>query len=278
MTPTDHEIEQFIRDIFEENYEQLRMEGAGSLAPATKDAALEQVIYYWRKLRHIAESVTDTEVKLTLPGQETPAGRPFTIHGVVDIVQDEHRTVMYDIKTHTADDVRADIALYEQQLNVYAYIWSQLRGNPLDETAVIATRFPSSLRSAIAGGHPDQIAEELANWTPVVPIPYDEAHVRHTIEEFGAVVDAIEDGEFAPRPPDVLRERVHGTRKTFATLVCVECDARFTCSSFRDYATSARGHVDRHFAQYYSDYGSTVDQDEWLTASLASQPAPQDQE
>jgi hypothetical protein len=61
---------------------------------------------YWQKLKHVAEKVTDTEVRLVLPHQQTPQNRRFNIEGVVDILRDEGRTIMYDIKTHDVDYVR----------------------------------------------------------------------------------------------------------------------------------------------------------------------------
>jgi hypothetical protein len=268
MTDFEQQIEDFIRQVFDDNYEQLRLEGAGTLAPASKEFALQQVLYYWRKLSHIAQAVTDTEVKLTLPNQITPAGRRFTVEGVVDIVQEQDRTVMYDIKTHTADDVRANLDAYEPQLNVYAHIWQQLRGQPLDEAAIIATRFPSGLRNALASESPAFIAEELACWEPVIPIAYDPGRVADTISDFAAVVDAVEENQFAPRPVGVLNEQMGGTRKTFGALVCLECDARFSCASFRAYATGGRSGNDRAFARYYADYGPDAEQEEWRTAGL----------
>ena len=168
----DSEIEDFIRQVFEENFERLRLESGHSIAPHVKETALNQTLLYWRKLRDIAENVTDTEVRLSLPGQESPRGREYTIEGVVDIVREHDRILMYDIKTHDADYVRANIDLYEQQLNVYAHIWEELRQQPLDETAVIATDYPEAVQEALASGDPQQMAYALEQWEPVVPVSY----------------------------------------------------------------------------------------------------------
>src|SRR5207244_5857522 len=119
---TEHEVEQQIRAFFERNYDLLRREAGQVLAEAGKQQALAQALHYWRKLKAIATSVTDTEVKLSLPGQVTPRGRPFVIEGVVDIVRERDEVRMYDLKTHEAADVRAQRDLYEEQLNVYAHI------------------------------------------------------------------------------------------------------------------------------------------------------------
>ena len=128
----ESEIEAEIRRMFEENYELMRLEGGHALSADVKEAALNQVLFYWRKMRDVAENVTDTEVKLNLPEQITPQGRKYGIEGVVDIIREDERTVMYDIKTHDSDYVRANTAEYEKQLNVYAHIWQGLRGLELD--------------------------------------------------------------------------------------------------------------------------------------------------
>ena len=76
----EDEIEAFIRATFEENYEMLHLESGQALAANVKETALNQVLLYWRKLRAIAEAVTDTEVHLSLPNQETRRGREYTIY------------------------------------------------------------------------------------------------------------------------------------------------------------------------------------------------------
>lgn len=243
-------IESFIHASFERNFEALRIEGGHTLAPAVKEAALYQTLLYWRRLGDIACSVTDTEVLLTLQGQTTPGKRLFGIEGVVDIVREQDRTTMYDTKTHDAEQIQANLAAYEKQLNVYAYIWKQLRGQDLDGTAVIATEYPDRIGEALKQEDWATVDDELPNWNPLIPIPYDTAHVAETIREFGAVVDAIEEGQFAPPPPETLRSRRDGAAASFATSVCVNCDARFSCGSYRAYAASSRGTAERHVRRY----------------------------
>src|SRR6267142_4674666 len=130
MTP--EEIENKIKNIFEQNYETLRLEGGHALAADVLQAAMNQVLYNYRKLRIIAENVSETEVKLTLPEQITPEGRKFTIEGVVDIVEEGNDVWMYDIKTHDPDYIKGNTQLYKSQLNIYSYIYQMLRGNKLD--------------------------------------------------------------------------------------------------------------------------------------------------
>jgi len=260
-------IEDFIREIFEENFELLVAESGHTISAEAKQAALHQVLLYWRKLRDVAKRVTDTEVHLTLPNQETPPGREYTIEGVVDIVREDDRVIMYDIKTHDADYVRANLELYRQQLNVYAHIWQELRQQPLDEMAVIATDFPREVKEALSNPDPRALEMALAQWDPIIPIEYDPAHKDETIFAFGEVVDKIESGEFAPPSLEVLESFITGgwRQERFATRVCRNCDARFSCDAYRQYAMGRRQVAERGMAYFIED---DPDQEEWRTASL----------
>ncbi len=250
---TDEEVEARIREFFEANYEHLRQDGGHALAEGTKEQALQQAIHYWRKLKEVATTVTDTEVKLSLPGQITPKGRRFVIEGVVDIVRDRGRVLMYDLKTHNEKDVRAECELYQQQLNVYAHIWKGVRRQALDGTAIIATRLPLELREAIRDRNHAVIPEALEAWQPVIDLPFNEADVQRTIDDFGRCVDEIEDGNFFAPPPEKLAEprgaarhqkeeqSPEGSQRSnalFAQLHCQNCDGRFSCRSYRKYETT----------------------------------------
>lgn len=265
----EQDMEAYIRQVFEQNYEELRLDSGHAVTPDVKQTALQQVLLYWRVLREVAENVTDTEVRLSLPGQETPRGRDYSIEGIVDIVRDNDRTVMYDIKTHSADYVRANLDIYEQQLNVYAYIWQELRRQRLDEMAVIATDYPETVRDALFHQNEDELVYALSQWQPLVPIAFDRQRVEQTIQEFGAVVDAIEDARFSPPPLDRLNETLPGTRNIrFGTHVCRNCDARFSCASYRQYAWTGRQVAERSVMQYFVEQASDLEQDAWRSANL----------
>lgn len=263
------DIEDFIRQRFEENFEQLMLESGHTLTADVKEAALQQVLLYWRKLREVALSVTDTEVRLSLPNQTSPQGREYTIEGVVDIVRADDQTIMYDIKTHDADYVRANLEIYQQQLNVYAHIWQELRGEPLDEMAVIATDFPRAVKEALANPEPLALQTALAAWDPLVPVEYDPAHKDRTLYAFGETVDKIESGEFAPPPLERLNETIPGalTHERFGTRICRQCDARFSCASYRHYARGAPQGRERGLAYFTDDQ---PDQELWRDAGLGS--------
>jgi len=269
VTNDRNDIESKIVQFFEENFEALRMESGHSLSPEAKVAALQQVLLYWRRLQHVAEKVTDTEVRLILPEQQTPRGRTFNIEGVVDIVRENDRTVMYDVKTHDAGDVRANVADYQKQLNVYAHIWQNLRGQRLDETAVISTAFPESVKIALQNGKDAQLQRELQQWQPLIPIPFSTENVKPTIHEFGETVDKIEDGEFAPPPLAKLKSKPAGMKVIFAVQVCRNCDARFSCSAYRAYSQTSRGAAESRFRYlFFDDTTSETERDDRVMAGL----------
>ncbi len=262
-------IEDFIVRRFEENFQRLRFENGHGLAPEVKEAAKRQVLLYWRRLREVAETITDTEVRLSLPGQVTSKKRKFNIEGVVDIVREEGRTVMYDLKTHDPEYIRENLGEYEAQLNVYAHIWQNLRKQELNETAVIATRPSDALDAAWINRdrNASALEDELERWNPVIPIPFDTRHVQDTIEKFANTVDRIEDGVYIPPPPSHLSKK-EIRDETFATRVCRNCDVRFSCLSFREYLKTYRPKELPKFRDIYEDAGAEQDREARIDAGL----------
>ncbi|MCL4483361.1 MAG: PD-(D/E)XK nuclease family protein [Bacteroidetes bacterium] len=264
----EHEIIEKIKEYFEENYEIMRLEGGHSITDYSKQEALNQVLLYFEKMREVAYSVTDTEVKLTLPDQKTPMGRNFTIEGIVDIVRENEETWMYDLKTHDAEYIASNKELYGKQLNVYAHIWQELRKQELDHTAIISTAIPQPLKQAYLVNDVYRIRFEMAKWQPLIMIPFDQDKVKDTVLDFASVVDEIEDKKFRPTETDTLNKVMEGTNTLFATRVCRNCDARFSCSSYREYAVG-KGKGERgNFKRYFEDFGSDTDQEEWINANL----------
>lgn len=266
------ELEEWIEDQYNMNYERLRLEGGHALTSEIKRQGLLQTIFYFRKMRAVAETVTETEVKLTLPEQTSPNGNKFTIEGVVDIIREKNTTTMYDIKTHDADYVNANKEDYVDQLNVYTHIWQNLRNERLDSTAIIATQFPRTLKKAIDEGDDDKIERELEKWDPVINIPFSQEKVDETIRKFACVVDKIESREFKPPSLDRLKERIKGTKQRFATRVCRNCDARFSCDAYREYSMTTQS-FSGGFLDYISDLGNADEvENSTNTNAFATQP------
>lgn len=266
-------IEDFIHDSFARNLQIIQMEGGHALGPEVHQAALQQVLLYWRRLHtEVAEKVTDTEVRLNLPNQQTPAGRKFGIDGVVDIVRENDRTIMYDVKTHDAEAVKQNPEGYEKQLNIYAHIWQTLRGQTLDETKIICTAFPPKIRAALSAGDDAQLAAELQAWDPLIPIPFSQSRVEDTIEDFKRVVDLIEDRHFEPPSLEVLKTKHPGAPAIFAVHTCRNCDARFSCSAYRQYALGSKSNDANYVRRYFADVAADDDRDDWARSALDVAP------
>ena len=265
-------IEQLIDEHFEQNVRDLEAEGIHALSPWIQDVARAQVHLYWKKLSDIATRVTDTEVKLQLPALKSPSGRVFAIEGIVDIVREEDKVVMYDIKTHDSRVIRENLSTYEAQLNVYAYIWQELRGEQLDETAVICTQLPAAVEAAYKAGDEKALAAELAKWEPVIPVDFQQERVQQTIAEFGEVVDHIESHEFAAHPVDYLRSSLPGSHTRFATYVCRNCDARYSCRSYQAYTKISQARREGSLRQYLDDYGDEDAREDFTIAALEVEP------
>jgi hypothetical protein len=163
--------------------------------------------------------------------------------------------------------VRGNRGLYADQLNFYAHIWHHLRGQPLDGCAVIATSYPEAVKRALAGGDAAELDAALAEWQPLVDIPFDLAQVEHTIDAFGRAVDDIETGQYAPPPPARLAEIIEN-RETFATRVCINCDARYSCASYRAYAADGRGPL----TDFFRLYADERDREIAMESGLAEKP------
>jgi hypothetical protein len=264
MTIDDREI----RELFEENYEFLKVEGGHVITDFVKEQAFNQVLWYWKRNRAIAEKVTQTEVRLVLPEQRTPVkGIRYSLEGVVDIVREGEETWMYDLKTPERAAIEANIDSYRAQMNVYAHIWKGLRGNKLDDCALISTAIPQGLRIAIRAGSGEAMARELAAWDPVIPLGYSEDEVEAMIEDFGSVVEAIEDDRFRAPPPSRLKEKAEGERNIFAWKVCRNCDVRFSCPSFRSHIRETdKGNSG--FRRWLDDYGSEAEPEAFIEGNL----------
>jgi hypothetical protein len=264
--------EALIDGLFDRNLLELEAEGTRALSPYIRDLAKLQVRMYWRRLQNIARQVTDTEVRLQLPAQKSPAGRTFSIEGIVDIVREgDGRTTMYDLKTHDHQLVRENKSQYAEQLNVYAHIWQKLRGERLDATAVICTTLPPSVELAARNRDDVALAVAFKGWDPVIPIDFDAAGVENTVSNFGGVVDRIEDHDFTPPTLEQLREQLPGSKARFAVYVCRNCDARYSCRSYQRYAAAGQSRADT-MVRIYTDFGEDDLLDDIAIASLEIDP------
>jgi hypothetical protein len=229
------EFERRLRDKFEDNYEYLKgLEGGHLVTESVKETAFLQVLYYYRRNKELIERITHSEVKLNLPEQRTPRlNYRYSIEGEVDIVREGDETYLYDIKTTDRQNVLDHIDQYRGQMNVYAYIYSKLQGNRLDKLALITTALPQELVAAINSQDQNRIGSLMRQWDPVVPMGYSEDEIEHFIQQFGKVVEHIEEGEFTAPPVERLSTHQGRRGSIFAIEVCRNCDVRFSCSSWK---------------------------------------------
>jgi hypothetical protein len=278
---TDKEIEQYIKDVLEKNYTLLKTVAGHGLTEDVKNNALQQVLYYFQKCGDIARKVTDTEVKLTLSNLTTSSEekRPFAIEGVVDIVSEKDNTWMYDLKTDSLDHIESNMNRYEAQLNVYAYIYQELQKKELKGTAIISTVLPIELQDAIADGDTEKIDRLLVKWQPIKEIKnFSQENVKATIREFGETVDKIETNQFSPpsverlgeklgKVPDGTKGRKRDYRRTFARRTCANCDARYSCASYKAYQKSIAKKEDFKDRGYYDVYDNNAEREMALSVN-----------
>ncbi len=75
--------------------------------------------------------------------------------------------------------------------------------------------------------------------------------MAETVQDFGEIVDRIEDGFFTPADLALLQTRLPGTTRTFASEICRRCDTRFSYPSYRP---TPKG-VEARFRQYFDEVG-----------------------
>ncbi|MBU8689504.1 PD-(D/E)XK nuclease family protein [Priestia megaterium] len=248
------DMELQLREWFDDNYEELRIIGGHALNTHVKEVAFQHIIQYWRKMKDIANEITETELTLTLPRQNTPLGREYTVRGNIDLLRTDDSFYMYDVKAESPDDIKGNMQKYKGQLNLYAKIFYDLYGDPMAKAAIIATGQTPLLRKAWASRDDEKINEELKKWNPFIEIPVDKDSTTEILNEFGVTVDKIEEHQFCPPPKEELQVKKR-RNKTFAQHVCDNCDGRFSCPSFKDYILEngrANGNNTANIVKYYT--------------------------
>lgn len=239
---------------FEDTYESIQAESGYGLGPDALADARAQVLLYWLKLREaVAKRVTETEVPLTLMNQVTRAGHKYSIHGVVDVVEDRDQVILYDIKSHDHDTIHEDRERYAPQLEVYAHIWSQLRRQTVHKTCIIATGPPADVKRINDVRHmSDAERQAFDDWEPVVEIDFNQHRMQETIAHFGEIIDLIESRQFAP--PTVARlQQMWQDRGV--QMICAKCDARYSCDAYRGFVGAQVGGNPARLMALYVDSG-----------------------
>ena len=272
-------IEKEIYTLLEANYEQLQKEGGHSLSPYMIQQAFKQSLFYYKKMFDFMQKISETEIKLTLPGQITPQGRRFTIEGVVDIVKEDGETWIYDLKTHDKAYIESNPDQYRGQVNIYAHIWQSLRGNELDRAGIISTALPTELKNAIKklnlklenlhyADNDIRVKKALDNWQPIVEIDFNKELLDQTVKSFAEIVDKIENKEFTAPDPKRLHEEIQ-PKKKFGVSICRNCDLRFSCDSYMVFMTDGSRNKQHFFDKYFKDVSIHAEEQEaWFEAEI----------
>ena len=273
------DIEDFIKLRLKENLKLMQAETGQRVNQNVVIAAERQALAYWHTMHLLAENITETEVKLSLPECSTPKGRTFTIEGVVDIVQEDSGMSIYDIKTMPRDYVENNKLKFAMQLNVYAHILAGLKGYKVKKAAVIATAPADALKRKFNTVPFEAFIDMLKSMDPFVEIPLDEASITDTITKFGEIVDRIQDGDFKPKSVgDLKRKDAEGGKtRQFGTDVCRNCDARFSCSSYREFRSIPENlkkvkRKDTNIWEFFTDCGEPLDVSDELDANTSTGP------
>ena len=273
------DIEDFIKLRLKENLKLMQAETGQRVNQNVVIAAERQALAYWHTMHLLAEKITETEVKLSLPECSTPKGRTFTIEGVVDIVKEDSGMSIYDIKTMPRDYVEKNKLKFAMQLNVYAHILAGLKGYKVKKAAVIATAPADALKRKFNNAPFEAFIGMLKSMDPFVEIPLDEASITDTITKFGEIVDRIQDGDFKPKSEDDLKRKdtEGGKTRQFGTDVCRNCDARFSCSSYRKFRSIPENlkkvkRKDTNIWEFFTDCGDSRDVSDDIDANTSTGP------
>ena len=273
------DIEDFIKLRLKENLKLMQAETGQRVNQNVVIAAERQALAYWHTMHLLAENITETEVKLSLPECSTPKGRTFTIEGVVDIVQEDSGMSIYDIKTMPRDYVENNKLKFAMQLNVYAHILAGLKGYKVKKAAVIATAPSDALKRKFNTAPFEAFIGMLKSMDPFVEIPLDEASITDTITKFGEIGDLFQEGDFKPKSVgDLKRKDAEGGKtRQFGTDVCRNCDARFSCSSYREFRSIPENlkkvkRKDTNIWEFFTDCGEPLDVSDELDANTSTGP------
>lgn len=273
------DIEDFIKLRLNENLKLMQAETGQRVNQSVVIAAERQALAYWHTMHKLAENITETEVKLSLPECTTPKGKTFTIEGVVDIVQEDSGMSIYDIKTMSRDYVENNKSKFAMQLNVYAHILAGLKGYKVKKAAVIATAPADAVKRKFNTVPFEAFIGMLKSMDPFVEIPLDEASITDTITKFGEIVDCIQDGDFKPKSVgDLKRKDTEGGKtRQFGTDVCRNCDVRFSCSSYRAFRSIPENlkkvkRKDTNIWEFFTDCGDDREVSDDLDANTSTGP------
>ncbi|NWG14868.1 MAG: ATP-dependent helicase, partial [Acidobacteria bacterium] len=179
-------------EIFNRTFDVLLLSDVRPPGPEAREAALRQVLNYFRQNRAEMERIIETEVDVSLEKED------YILTGKVDLlIGGDGKLELLDFKTQPKPDDPKLYDVYEQQLCTYGHI--------------LETRY---------GKRPERL---LVYWTAeerkqdaITVFPYRTEKVAKAAEHFDQVVKKIQQGEFSILAPPERK-------------ICKNCDIRNLC-------------------------------------------------
>lgn len=194
-----------IRDLFDRTFRFLVASDVRPIGDKARDAALAQVLNYFRQNRDEMRRVIQTEVDVSLEKDG------YILAGKVDLLLGgDGKLELLDFKTSPRPkDSPELIAAYERQLCTYAHILERRHGRHVDRLLLYWTSEPRKQDALMV-------------------LPYDPRRVEEAGLHFDETVRCIQAREFAvTTPPEAA--------------ICKECDLRMLCHSEGIISREARG-------------------------------------
>ena len=194
-----------IHEIFDRTFRFLCLSDVRPIGDAAKDAALEQVLNYFRQNRDEMHRVIQTEVDVSLEKDG------YILTGKVDLLLGgDGKLELLDFKTSPRPKESPDlIAAYERQLCTYAHILERRHGRHVDRLLLYWTSEPLKQDALMV-------------------LPYNPKLVENAGRHFDETVRRIQAREF-------------GVKTLPEPGICKECDLRMLCHAEGIISREARG-------------------------------------
>lgn len=194
-----------VRELFDRTFNFLIASDVRPIGDKARDAALRQVLNYFRQNQEEMRRVIQTEVDVSLEKDG------YILVGKVDLLLGgDGKLELLDFKTSPRPtDSPELIAAYERQLCTYAHILERRHGRRVDRLLLYWT-------------------SEERKEDALMVLPYDAAKVQEAGRYFDGVVLRIQGRDFAVKQPP---ERA----------ICKECDIRHLCHAEGVISREARG-------------------------------------
>jgi DNA helicase-2/ATP-dependent DNA helicase PcrA len=188
-------IEKNIVNWFEENYELLSKSSRISLAPSTKNAALDQVLNYAKREKENWHLVSDAEIEIALVKPN------YVLVGSVDLIKGKGDTVeIVDFKSESIGEENFSIEHFDQykrQLEIYAHLVEEKIGKKVVKMHIYYTG--------------------SKNEKPYITFERNSVDIEKAVKNFDLIVQKIETKDYGMTSRPIK--------------ICADCDFKGYCNN-----------------------------------------------